>query len=88
MPRILGVLTHLDLLKQAKTVKKVKKNLKHRFWTEVYSGAKLFYLSGILHDEYLRNDVKNLARFISVIRFRPLAWRTSHPYLLGKRKII
>jgi len=84
MPRILGVLTHLDMLKSAKTLKTVKKTLKHRFWTEVYNGAKLFYLSGIIRDEYLRNDIKNLARFISCIRFRPLAWRTTHPYLLGK----
>ncbi|KAG8327223.1 Glycoside hydrolase 2 (Mannanase, beta-galactosidase) [Homalodisca vitripennis] len=56
MPRVMGVLTHLDMLKQAKTLKRTKKVLKHRFWTEVYAGAKLFYLSGLLHGEYLRNE--------------------------------
>ncbi|XP_011298127.1 ribosome biogenesis protein BMS1 homolog [Fopius arisanus] len=85
MPRIMGVLTHLDLLTNAKQLKKTKKILKHRFWTEVYQGAKLFYLSGLLHEEYLRNEVKNLSRFISVMKFRPLVWRTTHPYLLVDR---
>ncbi|CAH1101523.1 unnamed protein product [Psylliodes chrysocephalus] len=85
MPRIMGVLTHLDLIKNSKTLKTTKKTLKHRFWTEVYSGAKLFYLSGIIHDEYLRNEIKNLGRFISVMKFRPLQWRTTHSYILGDR---
>ncbi|XP_001605043.2 ribosome biogenesis protein BMS1 homolog [Nasonia vitripennis] len=85
MPKIMGVLTHLDQIKNAKQMRKTKKLLKHRFWTEVYSGAKLFYLSGLLHDEYLRMEVKNLARFISVMKFRPLTWRTTHPYLLVDR---
>ncbi|XP_015587396.1 ribosome biogenesis protein BMS1 homolog [Cephus cinctus] len=85
MPRIMGVLTHLDAIKNAKQLRKTKKTLKHRFWTEVYAGAKLFYLSGLLHDEYLRNEIKNLSRFISVIKFRPLTWRTTHPYLLADR---
>ncbi|KYQ50988.1 Ribosome biogenesis protein BMS1 like protein [Trachymyrmex zeteki] len=85
MPRIMGVLTHLDLIKNASQMRKTKKTLKHRFWTEVFAGAKLFYLSGLLHEEYLRTEIKNLARFISVMRFRPLTWRTTHPYLLADR---
>jgi hypothetical protein len=35
-PKIMCVLTHLDLIKNAKTLKKTKTKLKHRFWTEVY----------------------------------------------------
>ncbi|XP_044014828.1 ribosome biogenesis protein BMS1 homolog [Aphidius gifuensis] len=85
MPRIMGVLTHLDLFKNAKQLKQTKKLLKHRFWTEVYAGAKLFYLSGMRWDKYLGNEVKNLGRFISVMKFRPLTWRTSHPYVLVDR---
>lgn len=83
MPRVMGVLTHLDMLKNNKQLKNTKKTLKHRFWTEVYAGAKLFYLSGLLHGEYLRNEVKNLSRFISIMKFRPLTWRTTHPYIVG-----
>lgn len=85
MPRIMGVLTHLDMLKHNKQLKRVKKTLKHRFWTEVYAGAKLFYLSGLIHGEYMRQEVKNLARYISVIKYRPLVWRTTHPYVLVDR---
>lgn len=85
MPRIMGVLTHLDMLKNQKQLRRTKRQLKHRFWTEVYAGAKLFYLSGLVHGEYLRNEVRNLGRFISVMKFRPLTWRTSHPYVLADR---
>ena len=35
-PKIMGVLTHLDLMKNNKSLKKIKKKMKHRFWTEVY----------------------------------------------------
>uniref|UniRef100_A0A3Q4IA13 BMS1 ribosome biogenesis factor n=2 Tax=Neolamprologus brichardi TaxID=32507 RepID=A0A3Q4IA13_NEOBR len=84
-PRIMGVLTHLDAFKNNKTLRKTKKNLKHRFWTEVYQGAKLFYLSGMVYGEYQNQEVKNLGRFISVMKFRPLVWQTSHPYILADR---
>uniref|UniRef100_A0A7E4W936 Bms1-type G domain-containing protein n=1 Tax=Panagrellus redivivus TaxID=6233 RepID=A0A7E4W936_PANRE len=85
MPKIMGVLTHMDLITSQQKLKMVKKNLKHRFWTEVYDGAKLFYLSGLMNERYLQNEVKNLARFISVMKFRPIIWRNTHPYLLVDR---
>ncbi|XP_044743641.1 ribosome biogenesis protein BMS1 homolog [Chrysoperla carnea] len=85
MPRIMGVLTHLDMLKNAKALKRTKKTLKHRFWTEVYAGAKLFYLSGIIHGDYLKNEITNLGRFISIMKFRPLTWRSTHSYILADR---
>ena len=79
----MGVLTHLDSFKNNKTLKTTKKRLKHRFWTEVYQGAKLFYLSGQIHGSYPKQEIKNLGRFISVMKFRPLLWRSTHPYVLG-----
>lgn len=85
MPRIMGVLTHLDAFKNARTLRQTKKMMKHRFWTEVYAGAKLFYLSGMVHNEYQRTEVHNLGRFISVMKFRPLTWRESHPYVVADR---
>ncbi|KAM6951121.1 ribosome biogenesis protein BMS1 homolog [Aplochiton taeniatus] len=84
-PRIMGVLTHLDSFKNNKALRKTKKYLKHRFWTEVYQGAKLFYLSGMVYGEYQTQEVKNLGRFISVMKFRPLVWQTSHPYVVADR---
>jgi len=35
----MGVLTHLDGFKDTKALKKTKKTLKHRFWTEIYQGG-------------------------------------------------
>lgn len=85
MPKIMGILTHLDAIKNTKALQRRKKELKHRFWTEVFDGAKLFYLSGLMHGEYLRNEIKNLGRFISVMKFRPLTWRGTHSYILADR---
>uniref|UniRef100_A0A8C8C6H1 Bms1-type G domain-containing protein n=1 Tax=Oncorhynchus tshawytscha TaxID=74940 RepID=A0A8C8C6H1_ONCTS len=84
-PRIMGVLTHLDSFRNNKALRKTKKRLKHRFWTEVYQGAKLFYLSGMVYGEYQTQEVKNLGRFISVMKFRPLVWQQSHPYVVADR---
>uniref|UniRef100_A0A7M5V0L6 Ribosome biogenesis protein BMS1 homolog n=2 Tax=Clytia hemisphaerica TaxID=252671 RepID=A0A7M5V0L6_9CNID len=81
----MGVLTHLDLLKKNKSLKKIKKTLKQRFWTEVYQGAKLFYLTNITHGLYPKSEIHNLGRFISVMKFRPLMWRSSHPYVVVDR---
>ena len=85
MTRIFGILTHLDLIKKVATVRAVKKRLKHRFWTEIYDGAKLFYLSGVLNGRYPDREILNLSRFISVLKFRPLKWKMGHPYVLADR---
>lgn len=85
MPRVLGVATHLDLFKSQLTLRTSKKRLKHRFWTEVYQGAKLFYLSGVLNGRYPDREILNLCRFMLVMKFRPLKWRNEHPYMLADR---
>uniref|UniRef100_A0A182IKC9 Uncharacterized protein n=1 Tax=Anopheles atroparvus TaxID=41427 RepID=A0A182IKC9_ANOAO len=85
MPKIMGILNHLDMIKNARALKMQKKVLKHRFWKEVYDGAKLFYLSGLIHGEYLKNEIRNLGRFISVMKFRPLTWRGAHSYIVADR---
>ncbi|KAG0630203.1 hypothetical protein M758_1G161900 [Ceratodon purpureus] len=84
-PKVMGVLTHLDKFKDAKKLRKTKKKLKNRFWTEIYDGAKLFYLSGLVYGKYPKREVLNLARFISIAKFRPLSWRAVHPYILADR---
>ncbi|KAK9464961.1 hypothetical protein V1512DRAFT_277839 [Lipomyces arxii] len=86
-PRILGIATHLDLFKSPSTLRASKKRLKHRLWTEVYKGAKLFYLSGVLNGRYPDREVLNLARFISVMKFRPLKWRNEHSYMIADRVV-
>jgi ribosome biogenesis protein BMS1 len=84
-PKVIGVLTHLDLIKKVATQRATKKALKKRFWTEIYQGAKLFYLSGVINGRYPDQEIQNLSRFISVMKFRPLIFRNSHPYLLADR---
>lgn len=85
MPKVIGCVTHCDLFKSQSTLRAQKKTLKHRFWTEVYKGAKLFFLSGIINGRYPDREILNLSRFISVMKFRPLKWRNDHPYLLVDR---
>ena len=85
-PQVMGVLTHLDLIPKTKTLRRAKKDLRHRFWTEIYQGAKVFYLSGILNGElYPSLEVHNLSRFISVMRFHPIKWRLAHAFILSDR---
>lgn len=62
LPKIMAILTHLDLVKGQAALKAQKKRLKHRFWTEVYDGAKMFYLSGVLNGRYPDREIINLTR--------------------------
>ncbi|KYR03051.1 BMS1-like ribosome biogenesis protein [Tieghemostelium lacteum] len=80
-PKVIGILTHLDSFKNNKKLKKTKKRFKDRFWHEIYQGAKLFYLSGLIHGKYPKVEIHNLARFISVANFIPLTWRNTHPFV-------
>ncbi|KAL8275412.1 hypothetical protein Esti_000624 [Eimeria stiedai] len=83
MPRVIGVLTHLDTISDKKALKRRRKDLKARFWSELYDGAKLFFLSGLKNGRYHNRDILNLARFVSVQKVRPMQWRAAHPYLLA-----
>ena len=84
-PKLIGVLTHLDKLKDNKQLKKTKKALRHRFWQEICSGAKLFYLSGIEKGFYPVKEIINLNRFIAVTKLVPQNWRKTHSCLLADR---
>lgn len=85
---VFGILTHLDLFKKTSTLRDAKKRLKNRFWSELYQGAKLFYLSGVLNGRYPDREIHNLSRFISIMKNpRPLIWRNSHPYCLADRMV-
>lgn len=85
LPCVMGVLTHLDSFKENKAIRKIKKAMKKRFWTEVYEGAKLFYLSAQHGSLYMDREVHNLSRFISVLKWKPIQWRDSHSYVLSDR---
>ncbi|RQM05143.1 hypothetical protein DH86_00003154, partial [Scytalidium sp. 3C] len=80
---VFGILTHLDLFRKPQTLKDAKKRLKHRFWSELYQGAHLFYLSGVINGRYPDREIHNLSRFLSVMKNpRPLIWRNTHPYAI------
>ena len=64
-PKVVGVFTHLDQFQTVKNLRKTKKLMKHRFWTEIYDGAKMFYFSGVVNGKYLKNEVKQLTLAIS-----------------------
>ena len=63
-PKVMGVLTHLDHFKRTKQLQKTKKMLKQRFWTEIYAGAKLFYLSGLVDELYQVRSQNVYARLV------------------------
>ncbi|OQR96869.1 ribosome biogenesis protein BMS1, partial [Thraustotheca clavata] len=84
-PKVMGILTHLDKFKNNKSLRQTKKRLKNRFWTEIYQGAKLFYFSGIVSNKYPKGEINNMCLYIARVKFRPLTWRNSHPYLLVDR---
>ncbi|CAI4217085.1 unnamed protein product, partial [Parascedosporium putredinis] len=78
---VFGILTHLDLFRKPQALKDAKKRLKRRLWTELYQGAHLFYLSGVMNGRYPDREIHNLSRFLSVMKNpRPLIWRNTHPY--------
>ncbi|KAL6896324.1 hypothetical protein GGI43DRAFT_113268 [Trichoderma evansii] len=80
---VFGILTHLDLFRKPAALKDAKKHLKRRLWTELYQGAHLFYLSGVMNGRYPDREIHNLSRFLSVMKNpRPLVWRNSHPYAI------
>ncbi|KAG8193599.1 hypothetical protein JTE90_000232 [Oedothorax gibbosus] len=85
MPRMMSVLTHLDLFKNKKTLQRQKVFLRKRIAVEIPRCEKMFYLSGVLYGEYLKNETHNLGRFISVIKYEPSSWKKSHPYVFVDR---
>jgi len=87
MPKVMGILTHMDERKQkrAKSFSKFKRYLKKRFWVDIYNGAKLFYLTKIINNEYQYQEITNLCRFITVMKLRPLEFRNNHSYILADR---
>ena len=47
-PKVMGVLTHLDMFHSTKTLRKTKKKLKQRFWTEIYQVYIFIYIFSIV----------------------------------------
>ena len=85
MPKVIAVITHLDHYKDNKQQRTVKKTIKDRLWKELYGGLKVFFMSGMKYENYLKRDLLNLTRFINTQKVRPLEFRQSHSYVLVDR---
>ncbi|KAL8166006.1 hypothetical protein V2J09_007505 [Rumex salicifolius] len=82
MPKVIGVLTYLDILKNACSHEYVQEYLMENFQTRICKGAKLFCLSGLDNDNvgnkrYLEHEIEQLATHISTMEFHPLSWRAA-----------
>ncbi|KAL3317220.1 Glycoside hydrolase 2 (Mannanase, beta-galactosidase) [Cichlidogyrus casuarinus] len=91
MPRVLPVITHLDTYKDSAASRDRRRKLKHRLWTDL--NAKIFLITRFITKfgsttgagDYLLNEIRRLARLITVKVPRLTDWRVDHPYLLVDR---
>ncbi|MCL7038513.1 hypothetical protein MKW94_014553 [Papaver nudicaule] len=81
MAKVMGVLTSLDMFKNAEEQTKTKEHIMN-FWTGTYEGARLFCLSGLEHGMYLKHEIHELGSFISQMDFHPLSWRAAKFYVV------
>ncbi|KAI5184380.1 ribosome biogenesis protein BMS1 [Nematocida homosporus] len=84
-PKITCVITKLDLIKDVSQQRALVKKIKKRMWTEICDGIKIFTMSKILGGRYLDREVSNLARFVAQMKYRPILWRSMHPYIVTDR---
>ncbi|KAI3834763.1 hypothetical protein MKW92_029559 [Papaver armeniacum] len=77
MPEVIGVLTYLDELKYAAR----KKWIMEDFRANIHEGAKIFCLS-FLHGMYQKDEIDELANFLSVMEFHTSSRQAAHPYFL------
>lgn len=85
MPKMCGVVTHLDLLKTGKVLKKRRKFLRHRFWHEVAAGAKVMCFAPMIRGLYRPSDVLNVHRLLICIQPKIQHWRDTHSCILVDR---
>lgn len=45
----------------------------------------MFEFSGVVYGKYLKHEVKKLSLHVSRVKFRPLIWRNSHPFVVADR---
>lgn len=82
-PRIVCVLTHLDVFTNWKTLKKSKKRIKTRLKKELGSHLKIFFMSGIsFNQRYLGREISNITRFFSFKGIRPSFLQTNSSYMI------
>mgnify|MGYP006176526129 FL=1 len=64
IPQSYGCVYSFGSVQDSQEFEETEKILKHRFWTEIYEGAKMFYFSGVVNGKYLKNEVNQLTLYI------------------------
>jgi hypothetical protein len=67
--RYIFLVTHLDLFKTWKSLKKAKKRIKDRLLKETNGNGKIFFFSGVKENSlYFSGEIKNLSRYLNKIK--------------------
>ena len=82
-PRVLCILTHLDLFEDWKCLRKAKKRIKKRLKLELNIHSKIFFFSGITFKEnYLTREISNFTRYLSSVFIYPSALQKNSSYIV------
>nr|UXY87051.1 BMS1-like protein [Cryptomonas sp.] len=82
-PRILCILTHLDLFGNWKNLKKAKKRIKNRLKKELNLQAKILYFSGIcISEKYFPREISNVTRYLSAVFLYPSFLHKTTSYIV------
>ena len=89
-PRILSVITHIDLFLNWKNFTKTKKRIKNRLKKELGKTLKFFFFSGLTYsDKYVHREIANLTRFFTDLDFYASNLQKRFPYFIAtKIKVI
>ena len=74
-PKVMGIVTNLDSFKQRKGLNNMKRQLKHRFWTEIYQGVQ----GTILFTVVVLTSTSKKLRNHSNWKTRGVGWPLCHP---------
>lgn len=82
-PKVLCVVTKLDSHAEERKQREVLRKIKKRMWTEICDGIKILQMTKIVRDRYLDRDVSRATRHITQMKYRPILWRSTHPFVLA-----
>jgi ribosome biogenesis protein BMS1 len=81
LSKILCVVTHTDKKNNPRHLKMLKK----RIWAEICPSIKFFYLGRVSSEVYTDADLSSLCRTLSVMKYRPIEWKCTHPHIIVDR---
>ena len=89
-PRMVCALTHLDLFRHWKSLKKAKKRIKRRIIQEIGMLAKILCFSGLtLSETYFSREIANFTRYLSHLAIESGFFETPRtPYILVSALIL